>query len=247
MEHRIQNKKQDVECGKKNAPRSVFRVPCSTKRGAFLLELLIVIALLGIILGVGTQAVYVSLQSGKTAGERDVAVGLASEALEAVRGITEENWQGLYNLTENTQYDTIQSGSKWVTTTTITPIALNNASYTRSFIVQNVCRDTASTRSITGITDTNGTTTTCVASTGEFDPSTQKVTITVSWTGADPVTISEYFVRWKNKTCAQTNWIGGATTPTDNAVVVANCISSTVYFSSDNTIATSTAGQLELK
>lgn len=216
-------------------------------RGAFLLEILIVVALLGIILGVGTQAVYVSLQSGKVSGERDVAVGLASESLEGVRAFTEENWQNLYTLTKwTTPYDTVLSGSKWATTTTITPISLNNASYTRSFVVQNVCRDTTSARSITGITDTNGTLTTCTSSTGEFDPSTQKVTVTVSWTGADPVTISEYFVRWKNKTCNQTDWSTGR--QADTVIVdVVNCSTISKYYLEDNDIATSTAGQLQLK
>ncbi len=199
-------------------PNTKFHIQNTTQRGSFLLELLIVIALLGVILGVGTQAVYVSLQSGKIAGERDVAVGLASESLEAVRGFTEESWQSIYGLTENSPYDTIQSTNKWATTTTITAIALNNSSYTRSFVVQNVCRDTtASSRSITGITDTNGTLTTCITSTGEFDPSTQKVTVTVSWTGADPVTMSEYFVRWKNKACNQTSWANGGSGTTATA------------------------------
>ncbi len=222
---------------KKTTKYSIFNIQYSVRtRGAFLLELLIVIALLGIILGVGTQAVYVSLQSGKISGERYVAIGLASESLEAVRGFTEENWQNIYALTKGYQYQTVKSGSKWATSTAIETIALNKVTYTRYFIVENVSRDSTVDRKIES-----------TYSSVSDDPSTQKVTVTVSWIGADPVTISEYFVRWKNNTCAQTNWVGGVTSPADSTVPVANCTISTVYFTSDNTIATSTAGQLELK
>lgn len=227
---------------------SRFNIQNSTQGGAFLLELLIVIALLAVILGVGTQAVYVSLQSGKIAGERDVAVGLASESLEAVRGMTEENWQGIYNLTKGSQYQTVKSGNKWATSTATETIALNNATYTRSFIVENVCRnDTVvnGSRDITGVA--------ACASGSSDDPSTQKVTVTISWTGADPVTISEYFFRLKNKACAQMDWSGGR--QADSVIVdVANCSAAAQnkYYLEDMTIATSTAsggldGQLQLK
>ncbi len=208
----------------------------SCTRGSFLLELLIVIALLGVILGVGAQAVFVSLQSGKIAGERDVAIGLASESLEAVRGFTEESWENIYALTKGSQYQTVKSGNKWATSIASETIALNNVTYTRYFVVENVSRDSTVDRKIEPTYNS-----------ANDDPSTQKVTVTVSWTGADIITISEYFFRWKNMTCAQTDWAGGATSPTDNTVPAANCTSSTVYFTSDNTMATSTAGKLELK
>lgn len=165
------------------------------KKGALLLELLIVISLLAIILSVGTQAVYVSLQSGKVSGERDVAVGLASEALEASRGVAEEKWQNIYDLTKGSPYHMVQTGNKWATSTGSEIVSLNNTSYTRSVVIENVSRD-ASTRMID--TGTN------------YDPSTQKVTVTVSWPYADPVVIAEYFLRWKNKVCNQTDWSGGA-------------------------------------
>ncbi len=163
-------------------------------RGAFLLELLIVIALLGIILGVSAQAVYVSMHSGKVSGERDVAMGLASEALEAVRGVTDEKWHNIFNLTKSTQayYATI-TDSRWTIATGTATTTLNNSLYTTSIIINNVSRD-ESTRLI----DTGA----------NYDPSTQKVTVTVSWTGGDPVAISDYFFRWKNKVTNQTSWTG---------------------------------------
>lgn len=168
---------------------------CSSQRGSLLLELLIAIALLAVILGIGSQAVWVSLQSGKVSGERDVAVGLASEALEATRSVAEEKWQNIYDLTGkgSTHYyaTSTQPTKKWSLAAGDEVIALNNASYTRYVIIENVSRD-AGTRMID--TGTN------------YDPSTQKVTVTVSWPNADSVVISEYFLRWKNRACQQTSW-----------------------------------------
>ena len=67
-------------------------------KGSLLLELLIVIALLALILSVGAQGVYVSLQSSKVSGERDTASALATEGLEAVRGVVEEKWQTCFHI-----------------------------------------------------------------------------------------------------------------------------------------------------
>lgn len=161
-------------------------------RGSLLLELLIAISVLGIILSVAAQAMYVSLQSGKVSGESDVAVGLASEALEATRSVAEEKWQNIYDLTKGAQYHMVRTNNKWATSTASETITLNTATYTRYVVIENVSRN-ASTRMID--TGTN------------YDPSTQKVTVTVSWQGSgSPVTVSNYFLRWRNKVCNQTNW-----------------------------------------
>lgn len=168
----------------------------TSSRGALLLELLIAISVIAAVLSVGSQSVYVSMQSGKTSGETDTAIGLANEALEATRAVADEKWQNIYDLTKASQhYKTVLSGNKWTLETGDETIALNTASYTRYVIVENVSRD-ASTRMID--TGTN------------YDPSTQKVTVTVSWTGnGSPVVVSDYFLRWKNRVCPQTSWAGG--------------------------------------
>ena len=167
-------------------------------RGSLLLELLIVIAILGIILTVGTQAVFVSLKSGKVSGERDVAVGLASEALEAVRGSSEEKWQNIFSLTKASQhYKVATTSNKWTLVAGDEIVPLNNASYTRYVVIDNVSRDPATRMIETSYNSAHD------------DPSTQKITVTVSASSTDPVIISEYFLRWKNKACLQTSWAGG--------------------------------------
>lgn len=176
------------------------------KRGSLLLELLIAISVLAIILSVGTQAVYVSMQSGKTSAESDVAIGLANEALEAVRGTAEEKWQNIYDLAGkgSTHYKTVQSAGKWTLASGDEAIALNTANYTRYVTIENVNRCNDATRIIASSTPG------CTPSTNySDDPSTQKVIVTVSWQGTgSPVAVSDYFIRWRNKVCPQTSWTG---------------------------------------
>lgn len=172
-------------------------------RGALLIELLIVVSLLAVILSIGSQSVFVSMQGGKISGENDAALNLAAEALEAVRSVAYEKWQDVYELTKVTQhyYPTLL-GEKWVIVNTGEEvIELNNASYSRYIVVENVCRDNT-TRSITGVEP--------CAPGSLSDPSTQHVQATVSWMNAEPITLSEYVFRWRNQICNQTDWSGGA-------------------------------------
>ncbi|MDD5152387.1 MAG: hypothetical protein PHS95_00070 [Candidatus Pacebacteria bacterium] len=203
----------------------------SKQGGALLLEVLIAISLLAIILSIGAQAVFVGTQSGKISGERDVAIGLSEEASEAVRGVTEEKWSNIYTLTKGSQhYKIVQSAGKWTLVAGDETIPLNYTTYTRYVVIDNVSRD-PTTRAIE---------TTYVS--GNDDPNTQKATITVSWPGGSPVVTSQYLLRWRNKTCPQTNWTT-PTTPTDN---LSTCAGAT-YFEDDGTISTSTSGSIQLK
>lgn len=177
----------------------------SLNKGALLLELLIVISLLAVILSFGINAMFLSLKSNKVSGERDIANALATESLEAVRATVEENWQNIYSLTKTTQnYYPKQSLGKWVLTTVPGDgtITIGGVVFTRYVVIDNVCRDN-STREVTGLTPCT------IPSTQADDPSTQRVSSIVSWPGSDPITIYEYFFRWKNKVCTQGGWVAG--------------------------------------
>lgn len=70
--------------------------------------------------------------------------------------------------------------------------------FTRSAIFRNVCRDTSSD-DITGITDTDGTTTTCVTNGGAYNADTKETTVTVFWTErgrAHNVELVTYLTNW---------------------------------------------------
>ena len=199
-------------------------------RGSLLFELLIVISLLAVILSVGANAVFLSLRSNKTSGERDVASGLASETLEAVRSTVEENWQNIYSLTKSTgHYYPLQSVNKWTLTSGDQVVTLNNIAYTRYITVDNVSRD-YTTRNIQSS-----------YSGADDDPSTQKVTVKISWAGGNSITLVEYFFRWKNKICAQTSWVTGGSGNT-----VKNC-PDTTYDVKDDALIDISTGSIKLK
>lgn len=167
-------------------------------KGSLLFELLIVIALFAIILSFGANAIYLSLRSNKLSIERDVALSVASETMEATRAVIEEDWQNIYGLTKGTtHYYPSLLNDKWVLLGGDGSITLNDILYTKYITINNVSRD-YSTRDILN-----------TYSSIDDDPSTQKVTVTVSWPNGSNVTILEYFFRWKNKTCGQSGWATG--------------------------------------
>lgn len=204
----------------------------SVSRGGLLLELLIVIALLAVILSAGAQGVYVSLQSTKVSGDRDAASGLAAEGLETTRSVAEEKWQNIYSLTKGSQhYHPVQSGNKWTLATGDETISLNNAVYTRYVVIDNVSRDNT-----TRLVD-------ATYNTPNDDPSTQKITVTVSWgtSATESFTVTDYFFRWKNKVCNQTDWSGGAGSG------VKNCPDNTYESISPASTINTSGGQLKLQ
>lgn len=182
-------------------------------RGALLIEILVTISILAVILSLGAQSSFVSLRASKNASEKDGALNLAIETMEAVRSASDEKWQNLYDLTKGSanHYYPSQSSGKWIINNSgDEALTVNNIQYARYFVAQNTCRGTDSSRNITGITDSDGSASTCTTSGGSFDPSTQKVTVTVTtnWATSTAITFSQYFSRWRNKTTVQTSWTG---------------------------------------
>lgn len=207
----------------------IFFKKLNTKqKGSLLFEMLIVISLVAILLSVGANAVFLSMRSSKASEERDVANNLASVVLESVRAIAEEDWLNIYSLTKGGQhYYPSEVEGKWSLVEGDEVLNINNISYTRYLIIDNVSRN-ATTKDIeTDYVLSND------------DPSTQKITVTVNWSQGSPVVISEYFYRWRNKICPQTEW----TTP-ESGSSVENC-NTISYDEKESTIDTS-AGSLKL-
>lgn len=181
----------------------------NNQSGSLLLEILVAVAAAAIIVTLVSQSTYVSLYGSRAATEKSVALGLAEEVFEGINAASTEKWQNIYDLTKNSsQYSVSTSSNKWVIDSGARVVTVDTREYIEYFIVENVCRDN-DTRDITGITDTAGTAETCVDSGGIHDPSTQKITITISWQGSEPLIMSNYITRWKNKACEQTDWSGG--------------------------------------
>lgn len=167
-------------------------------KGSLLFELLIVISIIAIIFAVSSNAMFLSLKGNKMMGDRDTALSLATEELEAVRSVADEDWMNIYNTTTkgSQHYKLTQSSNKWIIQTGDESVTINGITYTRYFIISNVSRDVSSNIEST-------------YNSSNDDPSTQKVTVTVSWTDGNPITISDYFFRWKNKACSQGGWNTG--------------------------------------
>lgn len=180
-----------------------------------LLEIIVVIAVVAIIVGLGAQTTVVSLRSNKTAGEKSEAVKLVEETFEAIRMITAENWLSLYKPPDgtgdpitgkgdNNHYYPSQSVGRWIIQSGNETVTVGSLAYTRYFTIDNVSRDSNKDIELT-------------YNSSNDDPSTQKITVNVAWTNAAAKTASEYVFRWRNKACHKTNWAGGKTYPTDNA------------------------------
>lgn len=175
-------------------------------RGQLLLEILLAVAALAIVGILGSQLLFLSLRSNKSAAEKNVGLGIAEETFETARVVAGESWQNLYGLTKYSEsYYPQKSAGEWIFTTGTENVIINDTIYTRYFTAQNVCRDT-STKSVRGVTDQNGTSITCAESGGSFDPSTQKINVKVTWPNADVLSFGEYFTRWQNNVCLQTSW-----------------------------------------
>lgn len=100
----------------------------SRRKGQLLLEILMAIAVAVVVVSLGAGLVYVSLRGNEVVVERDVALGLAEETIEAVRGAAYARWNDVYGLDkgENNIYypkEEVDSGVsyKWIDHTPAAP------------------------------------------------------------------------------------------------------------------------------
>lgn len=183
----------------------MVRLKSMERRGQSLLELLVVIGVIAVVGTVGAQVFYVGARTQKISAERESGLRLIEESFEAARNVADADWQNMVNLTKGTtQYHPEVSAGAWTIASASENVVLNGITYTRFLTIQNVCRD-ASTRDITGATDTSGGATTCTGSGGAYDASTQQVTAAVAWSG-ETLSLIQYVTRWQNRACAQASW-----------------------------------------
>ena len=168
------------------------------QKGSLLLELLISMSILIVIILVGTNAIFLSMKSNEASRERDVVTTLANQSLEAVQAVVEENWQNIYSLIKNTQhyYPTL-SGNKWILTTAVEneTLVFNGKNYKRFVVISNTSRNNDN-RNIQDVYNSL-----------YDDPSTQKVSVTVTSPEGYTITAYRYFFQWKNKICDQASWV----------------------------------------
>jgi len=181
-----------------------MRKGADLETGQSLVEVVVGAAIAALIIGGAATALIVSLRSNKQAANSETAVSLGEELRDGLKSVAEAEWQDLYNLSPKgagNSYHLIESGSPpvLVTSSGTEDVVVGGITYTRSFITENVNRDS------------NGD---IVTSGGTEDTSTQKVTVTATWSSGGQtaqIQLVEYLTRWaKNAVVDFTDWNGSS-------------------------------------
>jgi type II secretory pathway pseudopilin PulG len=153
-----------------------------SQNGQSLVELLIVIGLCAVLLPVIITGL-VSSRGGKAQQkERAEAITLIKEAEEVIRSIREKDWTSLSPI--DSELHVVREGTGWALADTAETIN----GFTRKIVINNVYRDF-----VTGSIIPTGTA-------AQVDPSTKKITISVSWDKPVPASVDStvYLTRYVN-------------------------------------------------
>jgi len=155
----------------------------SNSKGIGLVEIIIVVAIIGIALASLAGVSNLALRLTTHLKKNTVALNLASESIEAARAVKDENWSTLAALVIDTPYHPIKSGSplKWALAAGSETIN----DFSRSLTFSRVYRDSNDD---------------IIPSGGIEDGNTRKVITTVSWNESGhnyQVAITSYLANWK--------------------------------------------------
>jgi hypothetical protein len=168
------------------------------QRGATLVEVLIAIALAGVLLPTFAQASLLAKTNRPSAEQRIQAASLLREATEAVRVVREGGWANVS--TDGTYHPAIASNT-WSLAGGSEVIG----NFTRQIVINSIQRNISGT---------------IVSSGGIVDPSTKQVIVTVSWTHpiVGSLISTTYLTRWQNNAAwtqkTQAAFAGGTLTNT---------------------------------
>jgi Tfp pilus assembly protein PilV len=192
------------------------------REGQSLIEILIAVSIGAIIVASAVAALITNISSNQINQTTGTASSVAQELMDNVRSYAEGNWQDLYSV--NSKGDTTQTctpycyylasgGSPFTVTNGSEQKNFNNITFTRYFTVENVNRNNCGTGSITSSAQT-----TCSGQSTDIleDPSTQKITVRVTWPqavgGTGDIKIAGYVTHYANQTNTFTDWSGSSGT-----------------------------------
>jgi type II secretory pathway pseudopilin PulG len=173
-------------------PKDIFY-----EKGQSLMEVLIAIGIAATLIGSVVSTYVVSLRSNANARLSAIGTQLAQETYDNVKALAESDWHSVYLITKSADYHLALSGDNFDIVSGTETVEVDDTEYVRSFTIENAQRDIAG-----GI----------VLSGGEDSPSTQRVTVTVSWPIAGDTAntkISGYITRHRNISLRLTNWVEG--------------------------------------
>ncbi|MEO6761555.1 MAG: type II secretion system protein [Candidatus Saccharimonadales bacterium] len=161
-----------------------MKITCLSRsqNGASLVEVLIAIALAGIMLPTLALALITANSSVPSSNQQLQASGLLREAVSAIQVVRQKGWGGVVT---NGTYHPVVSSNSWVLASGAETIG----SLTRKIVISDSQRDATGQ---------------LVASSGTVDPSTKLATIIVSWSKPRDGSLSNqlYLTHWQN----QTSW-----------------------------------------
>lgn len=190
------------------------------KQAFSLVEVIIALGIFAILAAGIFNLATNSYQNFYGTGDKQVIAEYAQEGIEAVRSIRDNSWESIEAVTDQSSQGLVKnSNGYWAFSGSSDTLG----SLTRQVQVYSVQR--SSTGNI-------------VASSGTNDPTTRKVTVTISGSGISDYQITTYLTDWAYKTWEQTNWNG---------------VGSRYYWTEDNmasssysTTTTSTSGEISI-
>lgn len=184
-------------CAKINQEASLMPKDTFYEKGQSLVEILIAVGISAALIGSVVSTYVVSLRSNANARLSAIGTQLAQETYDNVKALGEADWHTVYSVTKGANQHLVFSEDTFSITPGTEALEVDGTQYTRSFIVENAQRGLSGDIILTGGTD---------------DPSTQKVTVTVSWPIAgetDDTKITGYITRNRNTSLRSTNWTEG--------------------------------------
>jgi len=195
-----------------------MKIDIKNKAGFSLVELIVALAVFAVLAAGVFYVVTNSYSNFYGSGDKQSLSEYAQEGIEAARAIRNNSWQDIVDAVGSNGI-TQGSDGLW----TFSGSSDTQDALTRVVTIANVERDANG-----NIVDSGGT----------EDPSTKKVTVTVSANGISDYVLYTYLTDWSYKTWEQTTWSGSG----DYEFWVDDTMGSSSY----SNISTSTSGQLEL-
>ncbi|MDP1688801.1 MAG: prepilin-type N-terminal cleavage/methylation domain-containing protein [bacterium] len=192
------------------------------RKGQSLIEIVVAIALAGVLLGGAVAMIVAFTRSNKKVQEVQTAIDLGNQLTDSVRVLANSDWNAFYQLnktpsnhyTASTSPPSSLKQELWASSTLTggETIPIRGITYARWFYVENVYR-----------LDSNDSIVPAGTPLSTLDSSTQFIVIQVQWNN-DPNSImnfSQYLTRTRrNEVFQQTDWSGGPnqeTFPNENA------------------------------
>jgi len=176
-----------------------------TQKGQMLVEILVAVTIAGIVIGGVATMIGTSLVTSKKTREVTVANGLAQQDMEAIETLAQSSWIKLYcpplgtcpgNKGTTSTYSVILSGGSWVFQSGAASTTVDGINFSRYFYVENVLRNAGGDIVVGRVP-------------GNEDPSTQKVTIYLTWSGGSEFSASEYIMRTGSSFFIDRGWVSG--------------------------------------